>query len=181
MNYEEERYQYERYPQRHFGQRLLCQLSKLQELRKLGHHAKLQNICPRNRHKKGGKLKCPLSARPNAADVVISISEKGCWTVDNDLHVRNINAISSHVVSSRKPRYHFWNFLVHLPSYFIFVEMLSNCITWWIRKNLRGKGALKTFKNTLFTRWLHIVTISDSSEDACLILMLDGPVTHSCS
>ena len=49
-------------------------------------------------------------------DVVISVSEKGYWMVDIDLHVWNISAISSHLISSRKPRHLFWNFLLHCPS-----------------------------------------------------------------
>ena len=48
-----------------------------------------------------------------------------------------------------------------------------------MRENLCGKGRLWNVKNTLLTRWRHIVTVSSMSEDACLILTLGDLVKHS--
>ena len=109
-------------------------------------------------------------------EVIISVSEKGCQRVHNDLYVHNINTISSHIVSSRKLRYQFWKFLIHPPSHFIFAPHGG------YGKIHRGGAHLKcccNIKNMLpFTCWLHIAMVSDSSEDACLILTFDGLVTH---
>ena len=66
-----------------------------------------------------------------------------------------------------------------LPSHFILSKGRQNASHGEYGKTYAGRACLKCrckVKNTLFTRWQHIVTISDGPGDAGLILTLDALV-----